>query len=92
MATFSNITAYDANQALSNPVRSLGPAVKWQEVTTDTDLGAARWLQVTTAGNLDYVAVDGSTVTGFPVVQGLYFMLFTQILSSSTAAGLWWSN
>jgi hypothetical protein len=93
MATNLDLTNYDPAQALNNPIRTIGPALKWQAVVADTDFGTvARWLKVTTAGNLDYIALDGTTVTGFPVLEGYHFMLFTQVLSSSTAAGMWWSD
>jgi hypothetical protein len=87
------ITGYDAYEAVNNPVRTLGPALKWRALVADTDFGTiGRWLKVTTAGNLNYIAIDGTTVTGFPVTEGYHYMLFTQILSSSSAGGMWWSD
>lgn len=91
------LTNYNAQEALTNPTRTLGPAVKWRAVTTGQNLGTtARWLSVGanggTAGTITYIAPDGSTVTNFPVDQGYHFFLFTQIVSTAGATNLWWSD
>ena len=91
------INGYDAQMAVSNPLRTLGPAVKWRAVTPGQNLGTtARWLSVGanggSGGTITYIAPDGTTVTSFPVDQGYHFLLFSQIVSASGATNLWWSD
>lgn len=92
-----NIPHYDTNQALTNPTRTLGPAVKWRAITPGQSLGTtARWLSVGanggSGGTITYIATDGSTITNFPVDPGYHFFLFTQIVSVVGATNLWWSD
>jgi hypothetical protein len=88
---------FDANQAITNPMRSIGPAIKYRLVTAGQDLGTtARWLSVGanggSGGTITYISPDGATVSNFPVDPGYHFLLFTKIVSITGATNLWWSD
>ena len=89
------ISKFDPEGALTNPVRSLSGVVEMGTVTPDTDYGAgiyARWLYVGVTGDIAIKKVDGTSQVLTNLVAGVWHPIYSiGVLSSgTTATGIVW--
>ena len=88
-----DIPPFDAQGALTNPVRSLGGVNQSGSVVVGTDYGVqATWLYIGVTGNITVKKWDGTTQVYSNIAAGVYHPIHSIAITAATATNMVWGN